>query len=164
ASGNGCSSTHGWGRLGQRRDPPSSAAGGWCWHPLPIMTWSGCFATAEPTASSRSRVTGSAATGVSIRRRRVRRRTSGNSCRTSPPLWVLTDQSQAVTESDPVKLPHSTLWGLRRVVANEHPLLSARIVDVDETRASWAALADELAQAPGEDELAFRHGVRFVHR
>jgi NADPH:quinone reductase-like Zn-dependent oxidoreductase/NADP-dependent 3-hydroxy acid dehydrogenase YdfG/acyl carrier protein len=49
-------------------------------------------------------------------------------------------------------------------VANEHPYLSARIVDLDDTPESRAALADELQRAHGEDELAFRRGIRHVHR
>ena len=79
-------------------------------------------------------------------------------------LWVLTDQSQSVRSDDPVKLPHSTVWGLRRVIANEHPGLNSRIVDLDGEAESLTALADELAHASAEDELAFRRGSRFVHR
>lgn len=82
----------------------------------------------------------------------------------SAPLWVLTEHAEPVIDTDPIRLAHTTLWGLRRVVANEHPYLSARIVDLDDTPESRAALADELARGDGDDELAFRRGVRHVHR
>jgi len=82
----------------------------------------------------------------------------------SPALWVLTNQTQAVADQDPIDVAHSTMWGMRRVVANEHPQLSARIVDVDGTTESLAALASELEADPNEDEIAFRQGTRFVHR
>ena len=41
--------------------------------------------------------------------------------RHSPALWVLTSQTQAVADSDPIGVAHSTMWGMRRVMANEHP-------------------------------------------
>ena len=88
----------------------------------------------------------------------------GDAAAASPPLWVLTEHTEPVLDSDPIRVAHSTLWGLRRVVANEYPYLSARIVDIDGAPGSLAALADELPQAHGEDELAFRRGVRHVHR
>ena len=81
-----------------------------------------------------------------------------------PALWVLTNQTQAVADNDPIDVAHSTMWGMRRVVANEHPHLSARIVDTDGTKESLAAFAAELERNPDEDELAFRKGARFVHR
>jgi acyl transferase domain-containing protein/surfactin synthase thioesterase subunit len=80
------------------------------------------------------------------------------------PLWIVTQSAEAVTEGDVVRPSHGPLWGLRRVIANEHGRLSARIVDVDGTGESLDALADELGHAPEEDELAFRRGARFVHR
>jgi polyketide synthase 12/epothilone polyketide synthase D len=98
----------------------------------------------------------------------------------SPALWVLTHQTQAVGDSgapvssrtstsspasaQAINVAHSTMWGMRRVVANEHPYLSARIADTDGTRESLAAFVSELAGEPDEDELAFRQGTRFVHR
>jgi len=84
--------------------------------------------------------------------------------RQPPGLWVVCEHTQAVTEGDPISLPHSTLWGLRRVVANEHPSLNARIVDLDGEAASLRALANELAHPPLDDELALRKGVCFAHR
>ncbi len=81
-----------------------------------------------------------------------------------PALWVLTERTQAVTAQEPIALAHSTLWGLRRVIANEHPHLGARIIDLDGSAAGWSACADELATAPPDDELALRDGARFVHR
>ncbi|MFZ5894797.1 MAG: SDR family NAD(P)-dependent oxidoreductase [Myxococcota bacterium] len=82
----------------------------------------------------------------------------------APPLWILTTLTQAVPPTSPVRVSHSTVWGLRRVIANEHPALQARCVDLDCSRESLQALLAGLASAPADDELAFRKGVRFVHR
>jgi len=82
----------------------------------------------------------------------------------TPPLWILTDRTEAVSAADPVKLAHSTVWGLRRVIANEFPNLNVRVVDLDDDTASSISLVAELARQSVEDELAFRHGRRFVHR
>lgn len=84
--------------------------------------------------------------------------------RRSPPLWILTTLAQPVTPGTKVRVAHSTVWGLRRVIANEHPGLHARCVDLDGSPTSLRALAAELAENAPEDELAFRDGARFAHR
>lgn len=81
-----------------------------------------------------------------------------------PQLWVLTERTQAVSSGAAVSPAHATVWGLRRVIANEHPPLCARIIDLDGSPRSCEALADELGGQPDDDELAFRDGVRHVHR
>ncbi len=83
----------------------------------------------------------------------------------TPQLWVATTLTQPVATEHGIRVAHGTVWGLRRAVANEHPALQARAVDLDGSRASLLSLADEIAApALDEDELAFRDGRRFVHR
>ncbi len=81
-----------------------------------------------------------------------------------PPLWIFTVGTQAVAADDAVRVAHASVWGLRRVLANESPQLAARCVDTDTCVESWAAGADELLAGSREDELAFRLGQRYVHR
>jgi acyl transferase domain-containing protein/surfactin synthase thioesterase subunit/NADPH-dependent curcumin reductase CurA/NAD(P)-dependent dehydrogenase (short-subunit alcohol dehydrogenase family)/acyl carrier protein len=82
----------------------------------------------------------------------------------APALWLLTRLTQPVSVEHPIELAHSTLWGLRRVVANEHPGLGARSVDVDASHESLRGFVAELPGSAAEDELAFRGGERFVQR
>ncbi len=89
---------------------------------------------------------------------------STNEAASRTALWFVTEQTQAVTADDAIQIPHSVLWGLRRVIANEHPVLSARHADLDSSDASLAALLEEMSGPCSEDELAFRQGDRYVHR
>jgi acyl transferase domain-containing protein/surfactin synthase thioesterase subunit/NADPH:quinone reductase-like Zn-dependent oxidoreductase/NAD(P)-dependent dehydrogenase (short-subunit alcohol dehydrogenase family) len=81
-----------------------------------------------------------------------------------PPLWIFTLGTQPVAAEDSVHVAHASVWGLRRVLANESPSLGASIIDVDGWVESWFASADELLAGSREDELAFRRGERHVHR
>jgi acyl transferase domain-containing protein len=82
-------------------------------------------------------------------------------------LWVVTQQAQALSASDPVDPAQSALWGLGRVVALEHSDLWGGLVDL-ESRSEAAAqlLATELlAERAGEEgQVAYRRGVRHVAR
>ncbi|WP_426752693.1 SDR family NAD(P)-dependent oxidoreductase [Myxococcus sp. Y35] len=79
---------------------------------------------------------------------------------TAPPrLFFVTQGAQAVTGTGgPVSIPGSSLWGLGRVIAYEHPELACKRIDVDP--ASFASLVAELSRqdAPGssDDEVVLR--------
>ena len=89
---------------------------------------------------------------------------------TKPPRWFLiTRGAQAVeTTSRPMTLSGSSLWGLGRTLAVEHPELACMRIDLDpETNLKNnvnSLLPELLSRQPEEDQLAFRRQTRFVQR
>ncbi|MBO0800847.1 MAG: polyketide synthase dehydratase domain-containing protein, partial [Blastocatellia bacterium] len=88
----------------------------------------------------------------------------------APSFWLVTRGAQPVSAGiEPVSVAQSPLWGLGRVIINEHPNLRCRMVDLcppgrmkfsQETQ----MLFDELWLDDREEEVAFRNGARYVHR
>ncbi len=67
----------------------------------------------------------------------------------------------------PADPAQAALWGIGRVLANEHPTLGCRLIDLRATLDDAAAgrlLADALLLRDGETELLLQDGRRFVHR
>jgi NADPH:quinone reductase-like Zn-dependent oxidoreductase len=84
-----------------------------------------------------------------------------------PRLWLVTRGAQpASLEAQRLALAQSTLWGLGRVIAAEHPELACTRIDLDPGRpadeADW--LIEELLFADREDQIAYRDGKRLVAR
>ena len=86
-----------------------------------------------------------------------------------PLLWLMTRGAQAVGETlAPLSVAQAPLWGLGRVIAQEHPTFWGGLVDLDplaspgdtEARQIWA----EISGDSREDQLAFRDGRRCVAR
>ncbi|HYO65268.1 MAG TPA: SDR family NAD(P)-dependent oxidoreductase, partial [Archangium sp.] len=71
--------------------------------------------------------------------------------------------TQGVHDTAP-RLGGSSLWGFARVVVNEHPELGSTLIDIDGTKASINALAEELFAPVAEDEVRLTHEGRAVHR
>jgi malonyl CoA-acyl carrier protein transacylase len=88
----------------------------------------------------------------------------------SPSLWLVTKGVQAVGETSKITgVAQSTLWGLGRVINNEHPELNCRLVDLDPLydRNNAQSLGAEISSdraKNSENEIAFRNGKRYVHR
>jgi acyl transferase domain-containing protein len=87
----------------------------------------------------------------------------------SPPLvWLITRGAQAVPDSStPVHPAMTSLWGLGRVIAVEHPELHCRCLDLDQQRTTdgGATLFEELVRGEfGEDAIVFRNQSRLVPR
>lgn len=86
-------------------------------------------------------------------------------------LWMVT-QGATAAQHGLTAPAQSTLWGLGRVIALEAPqlwgglidLAPARTGDDEELEAAAAILLTEVWHAQGEDQLAFRHGERYVAR
>lgn len=81
-------------------------------------------------------------------------------------LWVLTRGATAA-DGAPVGagLAAATLWGMGRVIAQEHPELACRRLDLDPNGGEGeAALLSLLAAPDGEDQMALRAGRRLVLR
>ena len=87
-----------------------------------------------------------------------------------PRVWLITRGAQAAgEESSSLSIAQSPMWGLGRVVAQEHPTFWGGLVDLEpraapRDRHAAEQLWDEIAAGDGEDQLAFRHGRRYVGR
>lgn len=81
-------------------------------------------------------------------------------------LWLVTSRAQAVgAQSECVEFVQSSLWGLGRVVAHEHPELRSTLVDLDGTGGdSSRSLFNELLAGDQETQIAFRKQDRYVAR
>lgn len=82
-------------------------------------------------------------------------------------LWLVTQGAQPVTPGY-IRLEQSTLWGLGRAIAQEHPDLWGGLIDLDPagTAADAAGqLSTEFMQSSTEDDqLAYRQGQRYRAR
>jgi acyl transferase domain-containing protein/acyl carrier protein len=86
-----------------------------------------------------------------------------------PRLWLITQGAQAAGEKFALlSVAQSPLWGLGRVIAQEHPTFWGGLVDLEPGASLRDAAAhqlwEEISNADGEDQLAFRQGRRYVAR
>jgi NAD(P)-dependent dehydrogenase (short-subunit alcohol dehydrogenase family)/acyl carrier protein len=86
-----------------------------------------------------------------------------------PRLWLITQGAQAAGEKPaPLSIAQSPLWGLGRVITQEHPTFWGGLVDLEPGASLRDAAAhqlwEEISSADGEDQLAFREGRRYVAR
>ncbi|HEX5883032.1 MAG TPA: SDR family NAD(P)-dependent oxidoreductase, partial [Pyrinomonadaceae bacterium] len=80
-------------------------------------------------------------------------------------LWLITSGSQAVEPDDEVSgLGQSMLWGLGKVIGIEHSELQCTRIDLEPAAVETTDLWNELHSNTNEEEIAFRHGSRFVSR
>ncbi|NEO74074.1 SDR family NAD(P)-dependent oxidoreductase, partial [Moorena sp. SIO3H5] len=83
-------------------------------------------------------------------------------------LSLVTQGSQAVEENPQIlQVQQGPVWGLGRVIAQEHPDLQCRLVDLDptsDTSEALQALAKELLHPDDEPQMAIRQGTRYVAR
>jgi acyl transferase domain-containing protein len=87
-------------------------------------------------------------------------------------LWLVTQQAQAVTETDTVQgVVQSSLWGMGKVIALEHPELNCLSIDLDslttpETQAArlCAEMTAAIRQEARESQVALRQDARYVAR
>ena len=84
-----------------------------------------------------------------------------------PSLWLVTRGVQPVAAgATSLAVAQSTVWGLGKVIAREHPEFRCALVDLDSSRDpdELQALVDELQGVEGEEQIAFRAGQRYVSR
>jgi thioester reductase-like protein len=83
-----------------------------------------------------------------------------------PRLWLMTRSSQAVGSPASLAVAQAPLWGLARVVMNEHPELHCTLVDLGtpEGAIETEALLEEVLSADRETEVALRGPTRYVNR
>ena len=79
----------------------------------------------------------------------------------------MTQGSQSVGNESAIQFQQASLWGLGRVIAQEHGELQCRCLDLDPTTEDSQTVAAMLAEllSPGnENQIAYRQGVRYVAR
>ena len=81
----------------------------------------------------------------------------------APRLWVVTRGVQQPSAASPPDLAAAPLWGLGRVLANEHPELHCTNVDLSGP-SDIDALAQELWAGDAETQVLLREGRRYVAR
>lgn len=84
-----------------------------------------------------------------------------------PRLVLVTRGAQAADDSrKAIAISQAPLWGLGRVIANEHPELRCLMLDLDSTPTAGDAQAilDELREEDGESQVALRPDGRRVAR
>jgi acyl transferase domain-containing protein len=86
-------------------------------------------------------------------------------CRKDFQFWLITQGAVALTPAEKCDgLWQAPLWGMMRTIAIEHPELVSARVDLDSTAPDYVTLAEQIADWDGEEEMAFRSGVRYVRR
>ena len=78
-------------------------------------------------------------------------------------LWIVTHGATAA-DGGAVAPAAAAIWGLGRVLANEHPELACRLIDLDPNADPAGSLAVECLRPDSEDQIAWRAGNRFAAR
>lgn len=86
-----------------------------------------------------------------------------------PQLWIVTRGGAPIAtpfaDAAALRPEQAAMWGLVRVLANEHPELSCRLIDVSPAcRDAGAELARELLGSDGEEEVLLTSQGRYVPR
>ncbi len=84
-----------------------------------------------------------------------------------PRLWLISRDAQFVNQIEPLAIEQSPIWGLGKVISLELPELKCVRIDIDPQQPdaeSISLLIKELSTDGREDQIAYRDGVRFVHR
>ncbi|CAE6820444.1 L-threonine 3-dehydrogenase [Paraburkholderia aspalathi] len=86
-----------------------------------------------------------------------------------PQLWIVTRGGAPVAtpfaDAATLRPEQAAMWGLGRVLANEHPELSCRLIDVSPAcRDAGVQLARELLASDGEEEVLLTAHGRYVPR
>ncbi len=81
-------------------------------------------------------------------------------------LWLVTRGAQAATDELLPGVLQAPLWGLGRVIMNEHPYLRCTLVDLDAAGSpdQAEALREQLAADDPEQELCLRGDRRYIAR
>ena len=81
-----------------------------------------------------------------------------------PKLVVVTERSQPVDSTLPLRPEQAILFGLAATIRNEHPELSCRRIDIEDRNAGSDAdaLVEELLHDSPEDPIALRGSSRFA--
>ena len=78
-------------------------------------------------------------------------------------VWLVTQGAQSLDEH-PTDAVQSTLWGLGKVIALEHPELNPVCLDLDPADSDLEDIVALLRMADGEDQIALRNHTRYAMR
>ena len=84
-----------------------------------------------------------------------------------PHLWVVTQGAMGVVTGEPLQVQQTPVWGLGRVITQEHPEMQCRLLDLEtSTKAEdiVGVLHQELMSPEEENQIAYRQGERRVAR
>lgn len=83
-----------------------------------------------------------------------------------PRLWLVTRGAMSIEQQTTIAIAQASLWGLGKVIAEEHPEFWGGMVDLDPLTLENEAktLIAELRDSQGENNLAFRRSQRYVRR
>lgn len=79
-------------------------------------------------------------------------------------LLIVTQGVHALEADAIVNVEQAPAWGLGRVIANEHPELQCKLIDLDPAGSNVAALYHELVRSDSERQIVLRGGKRFGAR
>ncbi|MGF1523324.1 MAG: alpha/beta fold hydrolase, partial [Leptolyngbyaceae cyanobacterium] len=84
----------------------------------------------------------------------------------SPRIWLISQGAAAVHSHVPIAIAQASLWGLGRVLADEHANLWGGLIDLDPeiSFADANKVLTAITNADDEDNIAFRQGRRYVLR
>src|SRR5207237_1209230 len=79
-----------------------------------------------------------------------------------PQLWLITRGAQPAGRVKHMSVRQSSLWGMGRVIMNEHPRLRCRMIDLDldRSQSEIQSLIEELDNESADEEIALRGSVR----
>ncbi len=83
--------------------------------------------------------------------------------RASAPLWLVTQEAQQV-QTESLQVHQSSIWGLGRVIALEHPELSCRCADISVEPDTVQQLVEEILSPSLENQIAYRGRDRYIAR
>ncbi|MCU1242343.1 MAG: polyketide synthase [Candidatus Acidoferrum typicum] len=87
--------------------------------------------------------------------------------KSAPRLWLVTAGAHRIVDEDRSEgIAQSPLWGMGRVISNEHPELRCVRIDLSAAinKDEIHSLTDEIFGESNEEEVAFRRGTRYVAR
>ena len=83
-----------------------------------------------------------------------------------PQLWLITRGAQPAGRVKHMSVRQSSLWGMGRVIMNEHPRLRCRMIDLDldRSQSEIQSLIEELDNESADEEIALRGSARYALR
>jgi len=92
---------------------------------------------------------------------------SRSEAKRAPRLWLVTAGAHCTDDEDRSEgIAQSPLWGMGRVISNEHPELRCVRIDLSAaiSKDEIHSLTEEFSGDSNEEEVAFRGGTRYVAR
>jgi NAD(P)-dependent dehydrogenase (short-subunit alcohol dehydrogenase family)/acyl carrier protein len=90
---------------------------------------------------------------------------AGRKWKRAPRLYVMSRCGQEVTGSEELNVSQAMMWGMGRVIANEHAEVWGGMIDIEEgSQEEISQAAEEVMRADEEKEVSYRGMKRYVAR